>query len=133
LPGGSARAPWRRFSECRRPPDVHWPAEGFLPSGSELAAYLAGPYGYPEADLGRQADRHASEDNTARIWDAETGKPLVVLRPGTGPGFRAVFSPDGRYVAAATRDDTAWLYPCRVCGSLDELVVRAREQLARGG
>jgi hypothetical protein len=36
---------------CGRPPDVRWPAEGFLPSGPELAAYLAEPYGYPEDDL----------------------------------------------------------------------------------
>jgi hypothetical protein len=36
---------------CGRPPDVHWPGQGFLPSGPELAAYLAEPYAYPEDDL----------------------------------------------------------------------------------
>ncbi len=35
---------------CERPPDSDWQA-GYLPSGAELAAYLAVPYGYPEADL----------------------------------------------------------------------------------
>jgi hypothetical protein len=34
-----------------RPPHARWEADGYLPSGSELAAYLAAPYGYPEADL----------------------------------------------------------------------------------
>ncbi len=35
---------------CERPSDVQW-QDGYLPSGSELAAYLAEPYGYPEVDL----------------------------------------------------------------------------------
>jgi hypothetical protein len=34
-----------------RPPEVRWQADGYLPSGTELAAYLAEPYGYPEEDL----------------------------------------------------------------------------------
>jgi hypothetical protein len=35
---------------CERPADSDWQA-GYLPSGAELAAFLAAPYGYPEADL----------------------------------------------------------------------------------
>jgi hypothetical protein len=35
---------------CERPADSDWEA-GYPPSGAELAAFLAGPYGYPEADL----------------------------------------------------------------------------------
>jgi hypothetical protein len=35
---------------CGRPPDVHWPAQEYLPSSAELAEYLAEPYGYPEHD-----------------------------------------------------------------------------------
>jgi hypothetical protein len=34
-----------------RPVDVRWDTDGYLPSGAELAAYLAEPYGYPETDL----------------------------------------------------------------------------------
>jgi hypothetical protein len=33
-----------------RPADRGW-EDGYLPSGAELARYLAGPYGYPESDL----------------------------------------------------------------------------------
>jgi SIR2-like domain len=33
---------------CERPPDIDWHDDGYLPSGAELAAYLAEPYGYPE-------------------------------------------------------------------------------------
>jgi hypothetical protein len=35
---------------CERPSDARW-EDGYLPSGAELAAYLAGPYGYPESEL----------------------------------------------------------------------------------
>ena len=34
-------------SLCERPPDSDW-RQGYLPSGSELAAFLADNYGYPE-------------------------------------------------------------------------------------
>jgi hypothetical protein len=35
---------------CERPPGSDWQS-GYLSSGAELAAYLAEPYGYPEADV----------------------------------------------------------------------------------
>jgi SIR2-like domain len=35
---------------CERPADSDWQA-GYLPSGAELAAFLATPYGYPEDNL----------------------------------------------------------------------------------
>ena len=35
---------------CERPAGLDW-QQGYLPSGAELAAYLAEPYGYPETDL----------------------------------------------------------------------------------
>ena len=34
-----------------RPAKTEWEADGYVPSGVELATYLAVPYGYPEADL----------------------------------------------------------------------------------
>jgi hypothetical protein len=34
-----------------RPAGVRWDADGYLPSGPELATYLAEPYGYPEPEL----------------------------------------------------------------------------------
>lgn len=37
---------------CERPGDVDWLEEGFLPSGAELAGYLAEAYAYPEHDAG---------------------------------------------------------------------------------
>jgi SIR2-like domain len=35
---------------CERPSDARW-EDGYLPSGAELAAFLAEPYGYPESEL----------------------------------------------------------------------------------
>ena len=49
----------------------------------------------------------ASEDNTARVWDAATGQGLAVLIGHTGWVLSAAFSPDGRYLVTASRDNTA--------------------------
>jgi WD40 repeat protein len=47
-----------------------------------------------------------SMDNTARIWDAETGKSLAVLR-GHGSWVNSgAFSPDGTRVVTASQDET---------------------------
>lgn len=42
-----------------------------------------------------------SEDGDARIWDAESGEPLHVLRGHFGTVNDASFSPDGRWVVTA--------------------------------
>jgi hypothetical protein len=36
---------------CGRPADANWQVGNYLPSGSELASYLATNYGYPVADI----------------------------------------------------------------------------------
>jgi WD40 repeat protein len=49
----------------------------------------------------------ASEDNTARVWDAESGRLVAAL---TGHGFgvvSAAYSPDGRRIVTASVDQTA--------------------------
>jgi WD40 repeat protein len=72
-----------------------------------------------------------SRDGTVRIWDPRTGKADVVLRGDTGPVYSVAFSPQGDLVAASGRGG-AWIARCGVCGSMKELLARAREQLARG-
>ena len=49
------------------------------------------------------------EDNTARLWDADTGKQILVLNHD-GAVNNVVFSPDGKYIATASRGKTARLW-----------------------
>ena len=44
----------------------------------------------------------ASDDNTARLWDAFTGTEAAVLKGHTGVVFSAAFSPDGKRVVTAS-------------------------------
>jgi WD40 repeat protein/predicted Ser/Thr protein kinase len=48
----------------------------------------------------------ASDDHTARLWDAATGQPLgePIRHPGKAGLFSATFSPDGTRVVTAARD-----------------------------
>ena len=53
----------------------------------------------------------ASEDKTARLWDAETGKPIGEPLTGhTDAVMSAAFSPDGKRIVTASEDKTARLW-----------------------
>jgi DNA-binding beta-propeller fold protein YncE len=52
----------------------------------------------------------ASDDKTARLWEAGSGKEIAVLKGHTGPLRSAAFSPDGQRVVTASVDRTARLW-----------------------
>ncbi|WP_173267093.1 nSTAND1 domain-containing NTPase [Streptomyces pacificus] len=52
----------------------------------------------------------ASDDDTARLWDASSGRPLHTLTDHTNAVISVVFSPDGRTLATVSDDDTARLW-----------------------
>jgi WD40 repeat protein len=51
--------------------------------------------------------RTRQKDNTARIWDAATGKEITVLRGHENVLLSAAFSPDGARIVTASEDKTA--------------------------
>jgi roadblock/LC7 domain-containing protein len=62
----------------------------------------------------------ASYDNTARLWDARTGKPLGPPLKHESMVFSAQFSPDGQQVVTASADTTARLWDARTGKPLGE-------------
>lgn len=51
-----------------------------------------------------------SDDKTARVWDASTGKTLAVLSGHSSSVNAAQFSPDGSRIVTGSMDDTARLW-----------------------
>ena len=53
----------------------------------------------------------ASDDKTARIWDAASGKPIgEPLKGHDDDVYSAAFSPDGQRIVTASRDKTARIW-----------------------
>jgi WD40 repeat protein len=52
----------------------------------------------------------ASDDKTARIWDATTAKEIAVLRGHDDALLSAAFSPDGSRIVTASDDKTARIW-----------------------
>jgi WD40 repeat protein len=52
----------------------------------------------------------ASDDDTARLWDTQSGAEAAVLRGHTAPVLSASFSPDGARIVTASHDGTARLF-----------------------
>jgi WD40 repeat protein len=91
---------------------------------------LAGHTGFVEAvtfspDGKRFAT--ASDDNTAKMWDAATGQELLTLLGHTGGVHGVAFSPDGTHLATAGGDGLVRTYLLRI----EDLVTLAKSRLTR--
>ena len=64
------------------------------------------------------------------LWDVVTGEQLYEWSEGSLVVAEELFSPDGMRVLTAGRQ-AAHVYPCEVCGSLDELVALAEQRATR--
>jgi len=63
----------------------------------------------------------AGADNTARVWDATTGKQVTALLVHQNVVLAVAFSPDGTRVITASLDKTARVWTLSMdMGSLDD-------------
>ncbi len=79
-------------------------------SGEDAAAsFVTGICWSPDGGrlAGTEADQTGSGDNTARIWDAHTGKIIRELRGHANSLYSIAFSPDGRRLVTGSADKTA--------------------------
>ncbi|VFM98284.1 MAG: WD40 repeat [Candidatus Kentron sp. G] len=67
----------------------------------------------PERPTGKQYLLSGSSDDTAHLWDVESGESLAVLRGHTGAINAVAFSPDGERLVTGSNDHTLrlWMVP----------------------
>ena len=63
----------------------------------------------------------AADDGTARVWDAQSGRPIRTLEGHTDRIWSAAYSPDGQYILTASDDGTARTWDARTGQTLRSL------------
>jgi hypothetical protein len=117
----SPRFPW--LQSLRPPP--------FPLGGAELARLVGHERVVFHAAFDRDGRRivTASYDNTARVWDAQTGAALARLVGHENWVYHAAFDRDGRRIVTASYDNTARVWDAQT-GKCLEVIVGARDVAA---
>ena len=69
----------------------------------------------------------ASNDKTAKVWDAQTGTELMALKGHDGPVRSAAYSPDGQRIVTGGRDGIVQIYTT----DMEELLQIAESRVTR--
>ncbi|MFN0217004.1 MAG: WD40 repeat domain-containing protein, partial [Saprospiraceae bacterium] len=85
------------------------PARPLLPRVSNLEGHADGVLSVAFSPDGKKLAT-GSEDNTAKIWDLESGKALTTLEGHTFGVLSVAFSPDGKILATGSGDKTAKIW-----------------------
>lgn len=93
-------------------------------AGPSFVGHSNGVYAIDSDAEGRKIVT-SSEDGTARIWDASTGREILVLRGHEGAVNSARFDPAGTRIVTAGRDKTVRLWDAATGAEL--LVLRGHE------
>ena len=72
-----------------------------------------------------------SDDHTGEVFETRTGARVAELTGHTGPVSWPGFSPDGRRIVTAGLDGQVNLYAFDIGGAMPQLLVLARERVAR--
>ena len=102
----------RTASSSSPPVTTRPPASGTRPRGRQCANSAATPTAVNSAAYSPDGKFivTASEDQTARIWDAATGQEVRTLSGHTGAVNSAAYSPDGKFIVTASADQTARIW-----------------------
>jgi WD40 repeat protein len=128
---------WRRERRARAP-SFSWVRDLCPPSqplGTALLAKFEGHNGRVSAiavspDATRIATASKDFDTTARIWDAESGQEIGVLRGHFADVSDVAFSPDGSRIATSSHDQTATIWNART--RVKTLVLRGHRDNVTG-
>jgi len=102
----------------------------FSPGGSRIVTASGNPFGISRLTASGTGLSTLGVNDTARIWDAATGKLIAVL-PGHQPVLSAAFSPDGSRIITASADRSARIWDAHLqTMPARELLAEACDRLA---